>query len=729
MRIPKVRHRSVRCCGSAMVFVLGIWPAGNSPAQEMSAESFVSHYVRGMELWRAGQAAEALPHLMTATQDSQVGFYAARQVSLMGQFALPVLNQGLWHREGVIQRQSAIILGWIGEENSVEALLLRMKFPDAPLEVEYALQKIGSLSGSELLDILEQGDLANPALLDRKVTSVARLADSLRLAVDPEPLLDLLEAIETVKSGELAEQPFGHLANARLNLSLFLAERRVTRVVPYLVGAIRVGADEENLALAGALIELGALSLEPLDSAFRRSEDPSLRALLAVAHYFAGDAPELAASGPISVVLNDASSKPSLAQHVASLAARFSVRPNALFSWFTHFPDPEVRKALAPEDLTAAQLQSRPELLAFFLDKTRDPELEVSVAHLLLVARYLPDPEVESRLNEILRDEEALAGLRQAALEAAARHRLVQPLVRVLRTSEDALRSRAVELCVEIQEPDLVNAVLTLLREPEPSDAKRAAIYVAAERWKRPEAERALMELVRSGDPLWREAVRGLAALGVAEAAEPFLALVDAGRTIDADEAGALYFLFTGIPARLTGDRPGTYQFETLDLDSRPPPDQVLVVLQERSDYRGWVKVEERWKQSRAFRLDEGRGELFLYDRETYDQVAAGAGVILLEDMVRQTVLDPLELSEFREQKVTVIEALPELPFAGLDGDRLQLLHRSSWVKLPLGKDLREKSEQSGWGRSALIPLHFFDRDRIHFSSDPPPSGASITRR
>jgi hypothetical protein len=647
----------------------------------------------------------------------------------MGRYALPVLNQGLWHREEVIQRQSAIILGWIGERESVEALLLRMKFPDAPMEVEYALQKIGLLSGAQLLDILGQQDLTNPALLDRKVTGLARLANSLRLAVDPESLLELLETIETVKAGELAEQPFGHLANARLNLLLFLAERRVARAVPYLVGAIREGADAENLALAGALVELGALSLEPLDTAFRRCEDSSLRALLAVTHYYAAGAPELSASRPISVVLNETQSKPALTQQVASMAARFSVRPNALYSWFTHFPDPEVRKALAPEELTASQLQSRRELLPLFLDKTRDPELEVAIAHLRLVADYLPDPEVASRLNEILSDEQELAGLRQAALEAAARKRLVEPLLKVLRASEDGLRSKAVELCVDIQEPDIVNAVLTLLGEPAPGDAKRAAIYVAAERWKRPEAERALMELVRFGDPLWREAARGLAALGVAEAAEPFLALVDSGRTIDADEAGALYFLFTGIPARLTGDGPGTYQFETLDLDARPPPGQVLVVLQERSDYRGWVKVEERWQQSRAFRLDESRGELTLYDREAYDRVAAGAGVILLEDTVRQTVVDSLELSELREQKVTVVEALPELPFAGLDGDALQLLHRSRWVKLPLGKDLRETSQSSGWGRSALVPLRFFDRDRIYFSPDPPPSGAKIPRR
>ncbi len=159
MKIPKVRHQSVRWWGSVLGFILGTWLAGNSSAQETATDSFFSHYTRGMELWTAGQAAEALPHLMTATKDSQVGFYAARQVALMGRYALPVLNQGLWHREEVIQRQSAIILGWIGENESVEALLLRMKFPDAPMEVEYALQKIGLLSGAQLLDILGQQDL------------------------------------------------------------------------------------------------------------------------------------------------------------------------------------------------------------------------------------------------------------------------------------------------------------------------------------------------------------------------------------------------------------------------------------------------------------------------------------------------------------------------------------------------------------------------------------------
>ncbi|MCP5119847.1 MAG: hypothetical protein GY953_54305, partial [bacterium] len=219
------------------------------------------------------------------------------------------------------------------------------------------------------------------------------------------------------------------------------------------------------------------------------------------------------------------------------------------------------------------------------------------MAHLRLVEDYLPDPDVESRLEEILGDRQELAELRQTALGAVARQGIVGAHLKVLRSPEDPLRPKAVELSVESREPDIVNAVLLLLREPEPTDAKRAAIHVAAERWNRSEAVRPLMGLVRSGDPLWREAARGLAALGVTEAADSFFALIDAGRTIDADEAGALYFMFTGIPARLSGDRPGTYRFESLDLEERPPSDEVLVVLEEKSDYRGWIKVEERWEQ------------------------------------------------------------------------------------------------------------------------------------
>jgi hypothetical protein len=545
----------------------------------------------------------------------------------------------------------------------------------------------------------------------------------MRLAVDPEPLLDLVDAIETVKAGELAEQPFGHLASARLKLLLFLAERKVARAAPRLVGAIRLEADEENLAIAGALVNLRTLSLKPLELAFRDASHPSLRLLLAVTHYFAAGASEIAASGPITIVLNEAQSKPSLMLPLASLAARFSHRPNPLLAWFTHHPDPEVRRALAPEGLTATEIKSRRELKPFFLEKTKDPELEISVTHLRLVAHYLPDADVELRLAEIVGDKQELAELRLVALEAVARQGMVREHLEVLRSPEDPLRYKAVDFSLNSREPDIINAVLSLIREPEPSDAKRSAIHIAAERWKRTEAIRPLMELVRLGDPLWREAARGLAAMGVADAADPFFSLIDAGRTIDADEAGALYFSFTGVPARLSGDRPGTYRFESLGLEERPSSDEVLVVLEEKSDYRGWIKVEEMWEQKRAFRLDESRGELILYDRAAYDRVAAGAGVVLLLDTVRQTILNPLELSELRHQEVTVVERLPEPPFAGLDGNNLQLVHRSEWVRLPLGKDLRDEEDPFGWGRSALIPLRFFDRDRIRFSPDPPPSG------
>jgi hypothetical protein len=192
---------------------------------------------------------------------------------------------------------------------------------------------------------------------------------------------------------------------------------------------------------------------------------------------------------------------------------------------------------------------------------------------------------------------------------------------------------------------------------------------------------------------------------------------------IEPDEAGALYFAFTGIPARLTGSRPGSYRFETLDLEEAPPSGKVLVVLEERTDYRGWVKVEERWEGKRSFRLDEGRNELILYDREAYDRVAAGAGIILLRSTARQTVLNPLELSEIHEQEVAVLETLPAFPFAGLEGERLHLLHDGQWVALAPGEDLREESEQAGWGRSALLPLPFFDRESIHWAPNPPPSG------
>jgi hypothetical protein len=293
----------------------------------------------------------------------------------------------------------------------------------------------------------------------------------------------------------------------------------------------------------------------------------------------------------------------------------------------------------------------------------------------------------------------------------------------VLERKEDPLRAKAVELSIDLPEPELIMAVLGLLREPEPSDAKRRAIRLAAEEWKRPEAKAPLMEILRNGDSLWKEASRGLAALGAPKAVDHFMALIDSGRVIDPDEAGALYFTFSGIPARLMGRGPGSYQFIPLALDDGPPEDKVLVVLTEKSDYRGWVKVEERWEGERSFLLDEGRNELILYDRAAFDEVAAGSGVVLLEDTVRQSVLDPLELSESRRQAVDVLSSLPAFPFAGLEEGKLRLLHRGQWITLDVNEDLRDESEGSGWGRSAVVHLGFYDRENIHFVAQPPPSG------
>jgi hypothetical protein len=192
---------------------------------------------------------------------------------------------------------------------------------------------------------------------------------------------------------------------------------------------------------------------------------------------------------------------------------------------------------------------------------------------------------------------------------------------------------------------------------------------------------------------------------------------------MDPDEAGALYFSFTGIPARLEGRGPGSFRFVPSDLPGRPPRDKVFVVLRERSDYQGWVKVEERWEEERRFRLDEAAEELVLYDESVFDRVSAGGVVVVLEDTVRQRVLNPMELTELREQAVQVIENLPEFPFAGLDGDELRLLHRGRWVNLPPGKDLRDDSEGGGWGRSALVAVGLLDRERVRFDPAPPPSG------
>jgi hypothetical protein len=706
-----------------LTLVLVAPPSLSWAQEESTREAHVSHYVQAEKLWREGNAAEALRHFMTATKDPEVSFYASRQVALMGQYALPLLHQGLWHRDGIIQKQSAMIIGWTGERTSVEPLLMRMKFPDAPIEVEYALRKVGALTGEELLSIFDSQDLSNSALLDRKVASMSRLAGALRIPVDPVPLLDLVDTIVEVKAGELEEQPRGHLANARINLLRFLAERRVSGAAPHLVRAFNADADEANTAIAEALVELGAPSLEPLENAFRESDEESLRLLLGVVHYIASGARELSASRPISILLNEIQSDVAKRRRMAAVAARFSTKPNALMDWFRHHPDTEVRKALAPEGLSREALRSRQELKSYFLEKTRDSEPDVAAAHIRLVAGYLPDPQVESRLDQILGSRQELAVLRDAALGAAGRYGGAHLLRSVLERKEDPLRGKAVELSADRTEPELIMAVLALLREPEPSDAKRAAIRVAAQRWKRAEAKVPLKEILRNGDPLWREAARGLATLGAPEAVDYFMALIDSGRSIDPDEAGALYFTFSGIPARLTGRGPGSYRFIPLDIENRPPGDKVLVVLSEKSDYRGWIKVEERWENERSFFLDEGSGELTLYDRVAFEELTAGAGVVLLEDTVRQTVLDPMELSESRDQKIEVLSSLPAFPFAGLDGEKLRLLHRGEWITLGVKEDLRDASEASGWGRSAVVHLGFYDRESIRFSAEPPPSG------
>ncbi len=724
--IGRVQRSGVTLVSSAicvLAILVGLSHLEASAQSEVRLDTGASFYERGMELWRAGQTGQALQHLMTATRDPEVSLYAARQVALMGRFALPVLYQGLWHREEIIQSESAIILGWIGDRDAVEPLLLRMRYFDAPLEAEYALRKIGSLTGEQILSILEGRELSNSVLLDRKVGSVVRLARMLRVPVDSVPLLDLVDAMEMTKASELAEQPFGHLVSARLNLLLFLAERKVGRAAPAMVKALRPGSEEANLALAEALIELGAPSLEPLARRFQSAQDPSFRALVAVTHYLASGALDVSASGPASILLNEALESPTLAAEVAALTVRFSEALNPLLAWFTHHSDPRVRKALVPRNLTAQEARSRPWLKSFFLEKTRDSDQVVAAAHIRFVASYLPDSEVEMRLDLILRSSDEAALLREAALEAAVQHGLVHLLLRLLESPGEPLRRRAIELAADRTEPEVVSSILAILREPEGGDVKRAAIRVAAELWKRPEAKGPLLELLRMGGPLWLEAARGLAASCAVEAAEPFLALVDAGRKIDPDEASGMYFAFTGIPTELTGNGPGSFRFDALDLRGRPPRDKVLVVLSERTDYQGWIKVEERWEGERQFRLDEGREELVLYDKDLHDRVVAGAGIILLEDTVRQTVLNPLDVSELRRQTVNLIEELPEFPLAGLDGDELRLIHRGRWVNLPLGKDLREETERAGWGRSALVPLRLFDRERIVLAPTPPPSG------
>lgn len=704
-------------------------------AQESQPETPQAHYQRGMELWRADQPAEALRHLMSASLDPEMSLYATRQASLMGEFALEVLYHGLWHRQEEIQRQSAIILGWIGKRETIDALFYRLGFPDAPLEVEYALRKIGGVTAPQLLGPLENTNLDNSALLDRQVGSFVRLCQALELPVDPLRVWSLVERIEETGADELEEQPLGHRAGARIRLLLFLAERGSDRAAAPLARAIQIGAEETNLTLAEALIALGPPSLAPLENAFHDASDDSLRILLAIAHYFASGATEAAMTGPVSFVLNELSGRSQSAQsaqsaqskesavEIASLVARFSRRPNPLHSWFMNYPEPAVRKSLAPQDLDADEIRSRAELTPFFLDKTRDRDLEVAAAHLRVVSAMLPNPQVESRLGTILRSSDEPLRLREEALRIVANHSLNQILLPLLALQDHPLRLRAVDAARESSDPEVVSAVLSILREPAPSATKRAAIEVAAEKWERAEAEQPLLELLRSGDPLWLAAARGLAALGVVEAVDPLITMLDSGVSIDPEEASAIYFALTGIPARFVRVGANGHRFDRLALQFRPPPGEVLILLRERSDYQGWVKVEERWEGERIFRLDEGQGELVLYDRTLFEQVERGAGVLLLEESVRQSVLNPLELTETRQQKAEALAALPAPPFAGLDDEGLLLLHQGRWVTVALGRDLRDEEAEGSWGRSALVPLRFFNRERILWSEKAPPSG------
>lgn len=697
---------------------------------ESQPETPLAHYERGMELWRAGQPAEALRHLMSASLDPDLALYASRQASLMGEFALEVLYHGLWHREAEIQKQSAIILGWIGKPDAVDALLYRMGFPDAPLEVEYALRKIGGVTAPQLLAPLENTNLDNAALVDRQVSSFVRLCQALELPVDPERVWTLIERIEEAGADELEEQPMGHRAGARLRLLLFLAQRGVDEAAAPLAGSVRVGAGDANRTVAEALFALGPASVDPLEKAFQDASDGSMRILLAVAHYFSSGATETAMTGPIAFVLNELSleSAPSTdsAVELASLVARFSRKPNPLHSWFTNYPEPAVRRALAPEVLDPYAMRARAELTPFFLDKTRDRDLGVSMAHLRVLSAMLPNPQVESRLDAILRSPDEPLPLREEALRIAAEHSLNAILLPLLAQQDHPLRLRAVEALAESPEsadPEILAAVLSIVREPTPSATKRAAIEVAAQKWKRADTGPPLLELLRSGDPLWLPAARGLAALGVTEAADPFIAILDSGASIDPEEASAIHFALTGTPARFVRVGANEYRFDRLALQWGPPPGRVLVILRERSDYQGWVKVEERWEGERLFRLDEGQGELVFYDRALFEQVERGAGVVLLEQTVRQSVLSPLELTETRQQKAEVLAALPAPPFAGLEYGGLLLLHQGRWVTVPLGRDLRDEEEKDSWGRSALVPLRFFDRERIRWSDKAPPAG------
>ena len=52
------------------------------------------HYRKGMELWRAGDPAAGLQHLMSASLDPEFSFYAKRQASLMGEPYPASLSEG-----------------------------------------------------------------------------------------------------------------------------------------------------------------------------------------------------------------------------------------------------------------------------------------------------------------------------------------------------------------------------------------------------------------------------------------------------------------------------------------------------------------------------------------------------------------------------------------------------------------------------------------------------------
>ena len=682
-----------------------------------------SHYQQGMALWRDGKAAEALPQLMTALLDPDESFYASKQVALMGRYALPLLYRGLWHEEQAVERQSAVILGWIADPEALEPLLMRISYPDAPIEIEYAIRKIGGVTSQKLLSLLEQNDLRNPALLDHKVTSVLRLARASGLPLDPAPLLALVRTIERELRATLETEPHGHAANARLSLLLFLAERKVQAAAAPLVAALDPGAPEPNLEIAGALVDLGPSAAGALSAAFREPRYAALKPLLAVTHFLASGGAEASWAGPASAWLNEVRDDRLRLRETAAVTAWLSREPNPLLLWFQHHDDRDVRKALAPLELEAGVLKKRPGLLAFFLEKTRDPDGDVAAAHLAVASSFLPDGAVESRLSELLSSRDQPAELRRAALEVFASHGRMDRLLPLVRDPSEPLREAAVDSVARHPEPPVVSAVLGLLTEPEPSNAKRQAIWVTTSLWQRSEAKAPLLSLLRSGDPLWLEAARGLAALGASEGVEPFLGWVEAGRLTNREQAASIYFSFTGIPARLAGESPGSFRFEPLPLEPKPPGDELLVLYKERTDFTGWIKVEETWTGKRLFRIDEGKEELKVYDRALFEAIGSGS-ILCLEQTTSQSVLGPLELTEARAQKARVVPSLPEGELAGLTGEAVVMLVDGDLRTLPLGKEVRlDGARESSWGSAALVPFRFWSRDKVKFDPAPPPSG------